>query len=325
MKSALRAACWSVAGAGVLFALVAAIRTSAEGPYTEVQVSFRGGADGTYVDSATVLRIISRAGAASGAEEGARAAVPLAELERRLEKEPWIRNAELFRDRQGVLRVEVEEAEPLFRVFTEDGRSFYVDSGLQRLPLNERAFPRLPVFTAMPLGASPWKRRDSLLLAEAREIVRYLGTDSFWMAQIEQCDYDARLGFVMTPRMGDHGIVFGAGVDIADKFHRLMVFYEQVLSNAGWSAFRQLDLRFRGQVVAVPVPGRFPLADSGATAFKSPAKALSPQNTHAKESDPSQGAKPKVGGKAPQKPMEARPAAPKPKALMPAPAKKGKQ
>src|SRR5579859_6816287 len=56
-------------------------------------------------------------------------AFDLRRLEAALERNPWIRDAQLFFDNNEMLRVNVIEREPVARVFTADGRSFYIDSG----------------------------------------------------------------------------------------------------------------------------------------------------------------------------------------------------
>jgi cell division protein FtsQ len=66
------------------------------------------------------------------------------------------------------------------------------------------------------------------------------------------------VGFVIYPKVGDHRIVFGEPGEIAGKFRRLRIFYDQVLAREGWSRYRELDLRFRDQIVALPA-GLVPL------------------------------------------------------------------
>ncbi len=57
--------------------------------------------------------------------------------------------------------------------------------------------------------------------------------DPFWMAQVAQIDITAERTFEMTPVVGNHLVKLGNGEDMDKKFHRLMVFYKQVLSKTG--------------------------------------------------------------------------------------------
>ena len=46
-------------------------------------------------------------------------------METELEKDVWVKNAEIYFDSKDVLQAEVEEREPIARVFTTGTRSLY--------------------------------------------------------------------------------------------------------------------------------------------------------------------------------------------------------
>jgi cell division protein FtsQ len=54
---------------------------------------------------------------------------------------------QLFFDNNEVLQVVIDEREPIARIFTVAGNSYYIDSSLERLPLSDKMSARLPVFT----------------------------------------------------------------------------------------------------------------------------------------------------------------------------------
>jgi cell division protein FtsQ len=56
------------------------------------------------------------------------------ELEVLLEKDSWIKDAELYFDSRDVLHVSVVEREPVARIFTVYGSSFYIDSSGHMMP-----------------------------------------------------------------------------------------------------------------------------------------------------------------------------------------------
>ncbi len=249
---------WIILASGSLFLLVAAMNARTSIPCAAVEIKFRNAQGEKYVSRASIARALDDRGSEALKGRSVRE-MDLLEMEKRLERDPWIKNAELYMDGKHVLHVTIVEQTPLARVFTASGESFYIDSGLNRIPLNERYTPRLPVFTGLTLGKYPWGSRDSLKLSEVREIVKHMTADSFWMAQIEQSDLDPQYGFIMIPKIGEHRIIFGEGKEVAQKFHNLLVFYRQVLSRTGWSSYATVDLRFAGQVVAVPA-GKDPLS-----------------------------------------------------------------
>lgn len=81
-------------------------------------------------------------------------------------------------------------------------------------------------------------------------MANFINNDDFWKAQVAQVDVNSEGEFDMMPLVGNHMVKLGNGENVAKKFNRLMVFYKQVLSQAGFNKYRLIDVRFKGQVVA---------------------------------------------------------------------------
>jgi len=167
-------------------------------------------------------------------------------MESALEKNIWIRKARLYFDNNGLLQVEVFERTPATRIFTTEGASFYLDSEGVKLPLIAQLPARLPVFTGYP----PTQKGDSGLTAGIRQISRFIRNDSFWMAQIAQVNITPDRNFELEPEIGNHRITFGDAGDIEAKFHRLFVFYKEVLSKTGFDKYERIDISYDDQIVA---------------------------------------------------------------------------
>jgi cell division protein FtsQ len=75
------------------------------------------------------------------------------------------------------------------------------------------------------------------------------------MAQVAQIDITPERNFEMVPVVGNHLVKLGNGENIDKKFHRLMVFYKQVLSKTGFDKYKVIDVQYKGQVVASKYSG----------------------------------------------------------------------
>ena len=248
---AVRVAAWSLLGAGTLSLFVAAMNTGNSGTCDGVKVAYASGGNGTYVRPSDALRWLGFNSSASVQGKPLKE-LDLRALERRLEKEPWVADAELYIDRNRTLHVQIREREPVARIFTSEGLTFFIDSTMGMIPVNPSHTPRVTVFTGLPVNGRAWGRRDSLMMAEVRDLACTIASDSILSALVEQVDSDPVKGFVLVPKMGEHSIFIGDGRDLSDKIRRLKIFYRQVLSRTGWSMYRELDLRFQGQIVALP-------------------------------------------------------------------------
>jgi cell division protein FtsQ len=91
----------------------------------------------------------------------------------------------------------------------------------------------------------------SFVLRELFKIATYVDKDAFWRAQIDQIFVTAESELVLVPKLGNHQIIFGNTEQMEDKFNRLMLFYREALSRVGWDKYKAINLRYRGQVVAV--------------------------------------------------------------------------
>lgn len=234
---------------GIVSLLIAANGKAKARTCKGLAVSINNGGDRIYVEKEDVLKSIAKTAHGSVVNKHT-GDVNLALLEKNLEANPWIRDAELYFDAKDILHVAISERLPMARVFTTNGNSFYIDSTGAQMPLLENYSAKLPVVT----GFTPAKRlnnADSALVQETKQVVQTISSDAFWNAQIGQIDITPDRRFELMPVLGSHVIRLGSGNNVAEKLEKLMVFYKQVLPKAGLAKYSALDVQFEGQVVAV--------------------------------------------------------------------------
>jgi cell division protein FtsQ len=240
---------WLMVISGMITLLVAANRKQEKHLCTEVVIAIKGSGEKFYIEKNDVTELIERTANGSLVNKPV-ASINLGKLEQALEKNLWIRNAELFFDSRDALHVLVDEREPIARVFTRAGGSFYIDSSGHRMPLLEKVSLRLPVIT----GFTPAKKlnaQDSVILNQMKRVALFVYTNPFWNAQVGQIDLRDDNKIELIPVIGDHVIRLGDGNNIEEKLGRLYVFYKQVMSKAGFNRYAAVDVSFDGQVVAV--------------------------------------------------------------------------
>lgn len=242
---------WCIVGAGVLVLLVAAISHRNNKICNGYRIELTSPAGRSFIDKKDIGDLL--AVIAPGKYQGRPIqSFDLRRMESALGKNAWIRQAQLFFDNNGILRVNVMEREPIARIFTREGNSYYMDSSGTRLPLSEKLSLKLPVFTGyFSTGNSGMVLHgaDSAMNVQVRRLAVYIRKDPFWMAQIAQINITAESNFEMVPVIGEHLIEFGDGNDCDQKFHRLFVFYKEVLSRTGWDKYSRIDVQYAGQVI----------------------------------------------------------------------------
>jgi cell division protein FtsQ len=253
---------WGLTGTGVLVLLVAAIRYRNNNTCKGILIGISGPSTGFFIGKKDIASLLTPAGSPKIQDRPIQS-FDLHHMETSLQKNIWIKKARLFFDNNGILHVDVTERTPATRIFTNEGSSFYLDSEGVQLPVIPQLAARLPVFTAYPARSSGHQSADghqsatghrqptdSLLTTSILHISEFIRDDSFWSAQIAQINILPDRTFELEPEIGDHRISFGDGSDIAQKFHRLFLFYSEVLSRTGFDKYERIDVSYAGQVVA---------------------------------------------------------------------------
>ncbi len=249
MKKIIRRSLWALSGIAILILLVAGVSKKSSSLCKEVKIAIKSSTNDFFVDEAEILQIIESklGGPATSKQVGD---INLAQLEKDLEKTIWIYNAELFIDSKLVLHISIEEREPIARVFTKIGESFYIDSNMVRMPLSDKFSALVPVFTNFTGSANSMRRFDSAVLFDVKKISMALAKDSFNIALMDQIDILENGTFEAIPKLGHQTILLGNAVDIEDKLKRLKLFYTQVMNKESWNKYSLLNLQFNGQVLA---------------------------------------------------------------------------
>ena len=261
IKNILLTTLWLAFAAGTVVLLVAAIRIKEEKHCKDIEINIQGVSNNFFVDKKDILRSITAFEKTNpvGKTIGA---FNLKLMETELEKDVWIKSAELFFDNNEIMQVNVLEREPVARVFTITGTTFYIDEELAMLPLSEKFSARLPVFTNFPSDKKVLSKADSSLLMDIKTISLALQNDSFSMAMIEQVDITPQRIFEMIPKIGNQLIVFGDAKDVDEKLKKLKLFYKEIMVKAGWDNYSVINVQYKNQVVAKRKGAEDIIADS---------------------------------------------------------------
>jgi cell division protein FtsQ len=247
-KKILSRTLWVLAGAGTVVLFGAAMVKKSQRKVADVHIEITGAEKHMFIDEKDVLDLLNRGGRMEGTQL---AAVNLRALETQVEKNPWVRNAEMFLDNTNALQVRIEERQPVARIFTMSGNSFYLDSAGLRLPLSDKISARVPMFTGYPSDRPVLSHPDSVLLQNIVKLGQYIVADSFWMAQVAQVAITPQAGFELVPVLGDHVVALGDAEELDGKFKRLYAFYKKAWLQHGINAYEKIDVQYDNQVVAV--------------------------------------------------------------------------
>ncbi len=253
---------WALMSAGILVLLVSAVRKEQEGVCQEVVVEFNGEQSYRMLDEKEVLSALFPE-ATGGLPRGRKMRqFNLFALEKQLEKNPWVKNADLFFDQQHVLHISLSQRTPVARLFTPAGNSFYMDASYAVLPLKSNDLIDLPVFTQFYVDPAGAKAADTLLMERVSGLSRFLLSDPFWMAQVEEININADNSFELYTQVGDHTVQLGLRNDWPQLFYKLKTLYKGLQQENAWGKYTTIDLQFKDQAVCVRKGDLFKVVDS---------------------------------------------------------------
>jgi cell division protein FtsQ len=240
-----------VIGGGMITLLVAAIGKKKRETCSDYQITIKGSQQNFFVDAKDIAKLLA-AGSGGNIKGQHVSEIKMRKLEELLEDNEWIQDAELWFDNKNVLNVIVTEREPVARIFTTAGNSYYIDSTVKRMSLSDKMSARVPVFTNFP-EKKIWTPNDSALMQDVKAVAKFVQHNDFWNSQVAQLDI-INCGFncwqfEMVPVVGNHTVRLGNAENIEEKFGRLFTFYKQVLSKSGFDKYPVLDVQYKSQVI----------------------------------------------------------------------------
>lgn len=259
VKQRIITSLWWILAFAVAGLLVAAVQQKKNSVCTDIKVEIEDNKGYVFVDENEIISKLKNNGVYAGEKTKD---IHLKTLESIVKKNAWIQNAELYFDNNEILQVKIKEREPIARIFTVSGSSFYIDSAEVRLPLSADYAAHVPVFTSFTSDKKHLSKPDSLLLNSVKNIALFIRQDSFWNALVSQVVITSQSTFIIIPVVGNQTIILGNADSLASKFSRLTAFYKQVWAKNSFEKYESINVSFTGQVVATRRGEPKPYVDS---------------------------------------------------------------
>ena len=242
---------WLMIGTGIITLLVSAIKKETATTCKEVLISFIDKKDYRMVSEQEIFSALWPGEKNKFPKNQIAGDFDLYKLEKQLEKNPWILSADLYFDQKQKMHIDVEQRQPIARVFTPAGNSYFMDEEFFVLPLKSNDIISLPVFTNFYFNTTTVSKNDSMVLARVASLSSFILSDPFWMAQIEAVNINADNSFELTPQVGNHVVMLGDRSDWSNVFTKLKTFYQYINTENAWNKYTKIDLQFKNQIIGV--------------------------------------------------------------------------
>jgi len=170
------------------------------------------------------------------------------ELERLLEKNAYIKEAEVSTDVSGRMEIRLEQRIPVVLVMPEGKAGFYLDTEGEVLPLSNQFVPHI-LLVSGNIEDADGSTGTSTQLEEIHRFCTYVTEQPFWNEQIVQLYVNRRGEYELIPRVGAHQILMGSMEQWDKKLRNLELLYQQGLSAYGWNSYGTINLKYTNQVI----------------------------------------------------------------------------
>src|SRR5690606_30722019 len=161
-------------------------------------------------------------------------------LEKALDRNSFIRKAEVFQDIDGVMKININQETPIARINTGTNE-YYLSENLTEIPLSN-----LYAAKVVLVGGNIVKSD----FAGLKELATEISADKLLKKHIIAIKKEKPNSFILLVNKGNYVIEFGELKDFKAKFDKLKLFYEQYLGKVGWNYYEKINLKFNNQIVA---------------------------------------------------------------------------
>ena len=169
--------------------------------------------------------------------------IPIFEIERKIEGLKNVKNAEVFIDMNGIFYVEINQKKAVVRISPKGSKDFYMDANGSMFNLSTNYTEHLLIANG--------NIEDSTDFYNVLSLANYISSDSLWKSQIIQIYFKENKEIELIPRVGNHTILLGDIENYKDKFRKLYLFYDQGVNQVGWNNYKEINLKFKNQIVCV--------------------------------------------------------------------------
>ncbi len=260
MKKWLKITLWSVFAIGLITIIFFVKKAMDEKLVPVPEISIHADAENAFLTNTELHEKLKRANLLYDGQRHDQ--LNTEEIERFILGISQVNKVEVFQFLDGSWKIDVDMRIPIARIFNKYGETFYLDEEGNTMDVTQSHTARALVFSGeikdkkSSISVNEIINNDSLIsirkLDDIYRISSYVCNDPLFHSLIGQVHLKKSGDFVLIPLVGDQKIVFGSAfsdLEVEEKFKKLKIFYEEAMPYEGWETYREISLKFDGQIV----------------------------------------------------------------------------
>lgn len=253
---------WSLAGLGLIISLGFSGHEQETQKCNGLKIKIVDETGHFFIEPKDIMEVLNTKG---GRVKGsAMQDINISMLEKLVYTNPFVSKAEVYSTIDGYVNIDVWQRNPVLRVVNNDNEHFYIDEKGDFMPVTDKYTSQVVAATGFIYDdyaerslkyVVPFAGDSTVkpVLLQLNEIAIFLKENEFWDAQIEQIYVNEKSEIELIPRVGNHSILIGSSDDLQEKMEKLLVFYNEGITKAGWDKYSVINLKFKEQVVCTKI------------------------------------------------------------------------
>lgn len=182
--------------------------------------------------------------------------IDMNKIEKEIYNIPYIKNAEVYRDKNNILYIQIEQFEPIAKIFdskqnyfiiTKEGYILKGKTGLDYyLPVFNGNIPPIKITSRLHINDTSLKQN---IYKRIYELSIYLTENEYAQNLFDQIYITKDTNFIIIPKIGSFIIEFGDEKNFEEKVNNLKAFYTIALPRVGWDKYSKINLTYKNQIV----------------------------------------------------------------------------
>lgn len=220
-------------------------KMDSQAAYANMEVVINNNNDNHYLDENDIINNVNQVFEDEGFD------VEFKKIEATLSENPYIMDAQVYKDLKHNLMINIVLRRPLARLVRKNRSQAYISYDGHILPISSKFTTRVPLISGE--YAEGFNRENMFEDEKDHQIFNLLNRideDEFFKVQVAQMEIDNKLYIKIYPQVTKQIIEFGKPEDVQEKFRKLMIFYRQILPRKGWNSYSRVNVDFKGQIIA---------------------------------------------------------------------------
>ena len=172
------------------------------------------------------------------------------EIEKKLQSHPHIKEIKVYKDLTGNLNVSLSQFKPVARIVSGKFSDHYVDKDGIIFPTSKN-FSKRVILIHLPdiFSFESNFLTGSVFGKDLLNMINHINEDDFFKKIISDIDVDRNKNIIIHPVISKQKIIFGYPDMLEEKFQKISLFYNDIVTAKGWNTYKSVNVKFKNQII----------------------------------------------------------------------------